>query len=125
MRFYIASSLKNIDNVRWVAGQLRTRGHVQTYDWTTKLNVDSISALRDIGEREKNAVLSSDVVIIMVPAGKGSHVEFGIALGTDKRIILYSPTNDINDLELTTTFYHLPEVEKCIGILSDLVGFVQ
>lgn len=52
MRFYIASSFKNIDNVRNVAQILTTRGYIQTYDWTKHSNVDSISKLREIGREE-------------------------------------------------------------------------
>ncbi|MDF2647932.1 MAG: group-specific protein [Paenibacillus sp.] len=97
MKFYIASSLRNVDNVRSVARVLKSRGFIQTYDWTTHTNVDSISKLREIGHEEVSGVLDADVVIVMMPAGKGSHVELGIALGTKKKIYLYSSTHEIND----------------------------
>lgn len=125
MKFYIASSLRNIDNVRNVARVLKSRGFIQTYDWTTHTNVDSISKLREIGHEEVSGVLDADVVIVMMPAGKGSHVELGIALGTKKKIYLYSSTHEINDIRTTSTFYHLEEVEQCIGSLEDLISSVS
>ena len=49
MKFYIASSLKNIENVRQVAENLKARGFQHTYDWTTHSNVDSITLWRSKG----------------------------------------------------------------------------
>ncbi len=57
MKFYIASSLKNIENVRRVAESLKSRGFAQTYDWTTHSNIDSISKLCKIGQEEVSGVL--------------------------------------------------------------------
>ncbi|MBD2870644.1 nucleoside 2-deoxyribosyltransferase [Paenibacillus arenilitoris] len=125
MKFYIASSLRNEDNVRVVAEVLKSRDFIQTYDWTKHSKVDSISKLREIGQEELAGVLEADIVIVMMPAGKGSHVELGIALGTKKKIYLYSPTHDINDFGTTSTFYHLDEVEQCIGSLEDLISTVS
>ncbi|MDQ0888577.1 nucleoside 2-deoxyribosyltransferase [Paenibacillus sp. V4I9] len=125
MKFYIASSLRNVGNVRDVAEVLKSRGFAQTYDWTTHSKVDSISKLREIGNEEVAGVLDADVVIIMMPAGKGSHVELGIALGTKKKIYLYSSTHEINDIGTTSTFYHLDEVEQCIGSLEYLISTIS
>ncbi|NIK76664.1 hypothetical protein FHS15_001789 [Paenibacillus castaneae] len=71
------------------------------------------------------AVLGADVVIVMMPAGNGSHVELGIALGSKKKIYLYSPTDEFNDIETTSTFYHLSEVKQCIGPLEELISIVS
>ncbi|WP_347343356.1 hypothetical protein [Fictibacillus enclensis] len=66
----------------------------------------------------------ADFIVVLLPAGKGSHIEFGIALGLNKRIILYSPNNEINNLTTTSTFYHLSEVESFIGSLDKLGEFL-
>ncbi|MGD6803150.1 hypothetical protein ACQCVK_01475 [Rossellomorea vietnamensis] len=65
--------------------------------------------------------MESDFIIVLLPAGKGSHIELGIALGLGKKVFLYSPENAMNDLAATSTFYHLPEVEQCFGSLDDLL----
>ena len=75
-------------------------------------------------KQEKNAILESDVVIILLPGGKGSHIELGIALGRGKKIFLYSADEKVNELDTTSTFYHLPEVEQVIGTLDELVDRV-
>jgi hypothetical protein len=77
--------------------------------------------LRDIGQKERDALLNADVVVILLPGGKGTHVEMGIAIGQAKRIILHSPDDAINNFETTSTFYHLPEVETCHGTFDELL----
>ncbi len=51
-------------------------------------------------------------------------MELGIALGQWKRIVLYSPDGEVTNFETTSTFYHLPEVEKCLGTIEELVEMV-
>lgn len=124
--FYVASSLRNIKAVRYVCEELRRNGLSQTYDWTqnaeaTKALRFTLEDLRAIGEKEKQGVLGADVVIVLLPGGKGTHVELGIALGLGKRIVLYSTDEIFNKLDDTSTFYHLPEVTKCCGTLEELL----
>lgn len=122
--FYVASSLNNQEMVRHVSQRLIEKGYVQTYDWTRNSPVTSLDALAEIGRLEREAVLAADFVLVLLPAGKGSHIEFGLALAHDKRIYLYSPDEAINHVEATTTFYHLPQVTKCIGTIDELIAAV-
>ncbi|MBY7144842.1 hypothetical protein KFZ56_17625 [Virgibacillus sp. NKC19-3] len=57
-------------------------------------------------------------IVVLLPGGKGTHIELGIALGRGKRVFLYSSNEEINNVETTSTFYHLEEVEKCFGTLD-------
>jgi hypothetical protein len=125
MKFYIASSFKNIDAVRYVSEKLKSKGFIHTYDWTRNERASTIEQLKVIGQREKEGVMEAEFLIVLLPAGKGSHIEFGIALGQGKKIYLYSPNDNVNNFETTSTFYHLPEVEKCIGTLEELVDIVS
>lgn len=120
-KFYVASSFNNIDTVRYVSNYLKNRGFIQTYDWTKNQRASTLDDLKVIGSQEKNAVKEADFIIVLLPAGKGSHIELGLALGLGKKIYLYSPNGDIDNFETTTTFYHLPEVEKCLGSIEDLI----
>ncbi|WP_421384797.1 nucleoside 2-deoxyribosyltransferase [Bacillus salacetis] len=124
MKFYVASSFKNIQQVRYVNEQLKQKGYIQSYDWTQNGRASNIDDLKRIGNEEKQAVMSADFVVIILPAGKGSHIEMGIALGLGKKIYLYSPNEEVNDFSVTSTFYHLPGVEKCFGNLDDLVKII-
>lgn len=124
MKFYIASSFKNIDSVSYVSERLKNNGYIHTYDWTNNKKAPTAKELKEIGEKEKAAVLEADLFVMLLPAGKGSHVELGLAIGNGKKVYVYSPTDEVNSLENTTTFYHLPEVRLFIGTLEELVGEV-
>jgi hypothetical protein len=128
-RFYVASSFRNIVNVRYVAQTLESRGYVNTYDWTQNASerdagTVTVGDLRSIGQHERDAVMGADVVVILLPGGKSTHVELGIAIAQGRRTILHSPDEVINNLETSSTFYHLPELEKCHGTLDDLLAMI-
>ncbi|MFD2131929.1 nucleoside 2-deoxyribosyltransferase [Pseudogracilibacillus auburnensis] len=115
MRFYIATSFTNRENVRVLSDRLKLEGYIHTYDWTQNQRANSFEELSTIGELEIEAVKNSDLLIILLPAGKGSHIELGIALGLGKRIYIYSPTNELYDFDKTSTFYHIKSVNKFVG----------
>lgn len=128
-KFYVASSFRNLESVQYVANHLKNIGYVQTYDWTQNAKAKKEQALtfedlRDIGQKELNAVSEADFIVVLLPGGKGTHIELGIALGQGKRTYIYSPNDEINKFETTSTFYHLVEVKKCFGTLDDLLDQV-
>lgn len=124
MRFYIASSFQNIKQVRHVANALTQKGFVHTYDWTQNEKAETLEQLRCIGEAEKQAVTTSDFVVILLPGGKGAHIELGIALALSKRLYLYSPTDELYNPSNTSTFYHVKGVNKFAGDLDEFIHFL-
>ncbi|WP_449354817.1 hypothetical protein ACUL41_00360 [Virgibacillus natechei] len=58
--------------------------------------------------------------ILLLPAGKGSHVELGIALSLEKRVYIYSA----EQIEPTTasTFYFVDGVQRFNGEMDDFIG---
>lgn len=120
-KFYVASGFRNVDAVQYVTKQLVNKGYMHTYDWTKNAKARTLEDLKEIGQNEKDAVIESDFIVVILPGGKGTHIELGIALGLGKKIFLYSPDGVIDHFETTSTFYHLPEVEKCYGTLDELV----
>lgn len=125
MNFYIASGLQNREVVRKVSEQLTQLGWHHTYDWTLNERANSIEKLQEIGTYEKLAVKASDVVVVMLPGGKGTHIELGMAIAWDKRIYLYDPSNEVMNVTTTCAFYHLPEVTICSGSLDELITAVS
>lgn len=124
-KFYIASSFTNIEKVREVSSLLKNKGFIQTYDWTQNERAVTLEDLKEIGEKERIAVLEADFIIVLLPAGKGSHIEFGLALGQGKKIYLCSENDDIDNFETTSTFYHLDNVEKIVGTVEEIVKIVS
>lgn len=125
MNFYIASSFRNIDQVKELTARLQSQGFVHTYDWTQNERATSYGALKQIGEQEQKAVANSDFLVILLPAGKGSHIEFGIALGLRKRIYVFAPAKELFDFDVTTTFYHIDVVKRFTGEFGDFIDFLM
>lgn len=120
MNFYIGSRFSNIEKVRALRNHLLNNGHTHTYDWTTNDRATSLEDLRAIGTNEFEAIKASDFVVILLPAGNSSHVELGIALGAGVPLFIHDATNRFDDVETTSTFYHLPHVIQLTGSLEDV-----
>lgn len=119
--FYIASKLENAPRVRDLRDHLLAAGWEITYDWTVHGSVRGPDMPReriaDVADREVNGVLDADVLIVLLPGGRGTHTELGVALafeiGDDFRVVLWSATPDVDfgTTEATSAFYHHPGVE--------------
>lgn len=116
-KFYIASGFANKELVSMAAKSLKAKGFIHTYDWTKNEKASSAEILQEIGTAEMQAVMASDFVLIILPGGKGTHVELGIALASNKKIYLYSEDPQVF---LDTTFYQIAGVEHCVGDLDNV-----
>lgn len=125
MRFYVGSSFSNIEEVRFIRDHLVAFGHTHTYDWTQNERAASIDALRAIGEEEVAEIQTADFVVILLPGGKGAHVELGIALGTNKPVFIYDLGDQMMNMEETSTFYHVDAVQRLEGPFYDLPHRIQ
>lgn len=116
MKFYIGSGMKNSELVNYYAKKLEENGWEHTYNWTK--NIDGNSSVEDLikySKEEQQGIIDADVVIILLKAGRGSHIELGMALALNKKIFLCSPTEDEFTLENTVGFYQLPNIIKLVG----------
>lgn len=123
MKFYIASRLENSETVKRVADVLKAAGHIQTYDWTTHGSVqkEGKQRLTEVAENERAGVKDADVIIVILPGGRGTHAELGIALGSGKDHILICAENDeaFKQDERTCAFYWNYGVSHAIGQMDD------
>ncbi len=122
MQYYIASGLENAAAVKDLKTILDEVGWHHTYDWTVHGRV--VHEMRPpIADKEIEGVLQADVIIVLLPGGRGTHAELGMALAAVKldavpgesRIILYSadPEKDFGaNSPSTCVFYHHPLVER-------------
>lgn len=123
MKFYIASKFENHEQVQALAGKLKAAGWTHTYDWTVHGSVKEtdIDLLKDVGQKECNAVREADIIIVLTPQGRGTHTEFGMAVALGKKVYLCHADNtyflcDDN----TSAFYWLPNVIQLIGTTDDI-----
>lgn len=123
MKFYIASSLKNYEQVRELSRLLRHAGWEHTYDWTLECQREVMTAetLKAIGEEEYEGIKQSDTVIVLTPQGKGTHVELGIAIALNKKVYLcHHDATYFKCDDNTTTFYWLPQVKRIMGNIENI-----
>ncbi|WP_404274223.1 group-specific protein [Exiguobacterium undae] len=121
MNFYTASSFRNIKDVQFINDRLIKQGHHLTYDWTQSERVNMPAALQRIGQLELDAVQASDCLILVLPAGKGSHVELGIALANQIPVFLCMLDSTSWTGSEANTFYHIGDVRPCFGQVNDWV----
>jgi nucleoside 2-deoxyribosyltransferase len=123
MKFYIASKLENAETVKRVAAVLKAAGHDHTYDWTEHGSVqkEGQERLTQVAELEKNGVKEADMIIVILPGGRGTHAELGIALGAGvKSIIICAEKDDLFQAdESTCAFYWNYAVTRVTGQIDD------
>ncbi|MEC5425108.1 group-specific protein [Virgibacillus sp. C22-A2] len=119
MKFYIASGFRNKQVVRYVSQKLLSQGYTHTYDWTLNQRATSPEQLRKIGTLEKQAIVDCEALILLLPAGYGSHTELGMALALGKRVYIYSE----KEIEPATasTFYFVDGVIRTHGDIDKFI----
>lgn len=98
MKFYIATSLLNAEAHNQLRDILVKGGHEITYDWTAhgSLQGQGTRVFRQKVLAEIEGVRSCDVLVTILPGGKGTHVELGIAIGSHKPIIILGTNQDFD-----------------------------
>lgn len=120
MKFYIGSRFKNCELVNYYSKILEENGWKHTYNWAKNIsNDETIEDLIEYSKLEQKGIIESDVVIILLHAGRGTHIELGMALALNKKIFLCSATEDEFSIENTVNFYQLPQCQKIIGNAND------
>jgi len=128
MKFYIASKLENYEQVKKLASLLKLSGWEHTYDWTVhgSAKETDIETLRSIGQKEHDGVKSADIVIVLTPQGRGTHVELGMAIAFEK--IVYIRHWDDKYFQCddnTSAFYWLPNVHHFVGSIGELADTLK
>jgi len=92
MKYYIASGLPNAARVSLAAQALGA--HERTYDWTAHgdIRAEGPARMNSVSSCELAAVAEAELVLLLLPGGKGTHTELGAALATraNKRVVLWS-----------------------------------
>ena len=116
MKFYIGAGFKNCDLVNYYSQKLEEKGLEHTYNWAKAINEnETFEDMVEYSKLEQKGIADSDVVIILLPAGRGTHIELGMALALNKKVFLCSATKDEFTIENTVNFYQLPNIVKLIG----------
>ena len=85
-------------------------------------NDETIEDLIEYSKSEQKGIIEADVVIILLPAGRGTHIELGMALALNKKIFLCSATKDEFSIENTVNFYQLPNIVRLVGTSNENIN---
>lgn len=110
LRYYLASSLDNAAVAAALAERLATEGHAVTYRWW--LHGPQPHRMREVSQLEMLGVLTADVVIVLLPGGRGTHVEMGAAIAAGKSVVLVGPMDTLT--ERPVCFYAHPRVSHVL-----------
>lgn len=120
MKFYIGSGLKNCELVNYYSKMLEENGWKHTYNWAKNFKGnETIEDLIEYSKLEQDGIKEADVIIILLPAGRGTHIELGMALALNKKIFLCSATEEEFGIENTVNFYQLPSMVRLVGTADE------
>lgn len=139
MKFYIATRLERAEEQKTLAAVLTELGHSLTYDWAAHGSVQSEGPdrIREVAESEGNGVIMADLVIVMLPGGRGTHTELGMAIahslhknrvrgqnqvGGYKRIVIIGDDGGVDGR--TCAFYHHPAIDKRFATVPGFIAFM-
>lgn len=121
MKYYIASSFANKEIVNLTIKSLNNLGFINTYNWTLNEKADNKLKLKNIGIEELNAVMDTDILIAILPGGKGTHIEMGIAIGFNKPVLIAYFNKELISVDNSATFYHLDNVKHILVTEENIV----
>jgi NTP pyrophosphatase (non-canonical NTP hydrolase) len=122
-RVYIATSTGNIAAHNALRDHLHHRGVELTYDWTQLAHhngaegwwsipfAERENRLRDVAQEEVQGVQDADLLVVLLPGRKGTHVELGVAIASGVPVLIVPDTiNDVGIDKDTVPFYRYPGV---------------
>ncbi|MCI8575115.1 MAG: group-specific protein [Bacilli bacterium] len=122
MKFYVGSGMKNCELVDHYASLLKENGWEQTHDWVKNISDDiSKDDMIKYASLESQGIVDADAVIILLPGGRGAHIELGMAMALNKKIFLCSTTKEEFSIENTVAFYELPKIIQLVGNVDENV----
>lgn len=122
MKFYIGSGFKNAELVNEFSKKLQSHGWKHTFNWTKYISeYETLEDLINYSELEQKGIEQADAVIIILPAGRGTHIELGMAIALNKKIYLYSNQKEEFDIENTVNFYQIPSIQRIVGDIDHAI----
>jgi nucleoside 2-deoxyribosyltransferase len=120
---YVATAYHNRQARDPVIAALAEAGITITYDWANEPE----ESLEQAAQADFDGVAEADAFVVLLPGGKGTHVELGIALGRGVPVVLcaadgrpegWEPQNADQGL---CPFYTLPGVTRVSGFSVEAV----
>ena len=117
--FYLATAKDRGEELTVLIDALKSRGWERTYAWTGE-DEGGPAQFADVAVKELKGVADADVLIVLLPAGRGTHVEIGAALALGKPVVLHSPNRDILEKPYPCAFHYHPGVTLLVSEAIDV-----
>lgn len=126
LKVYIASRYEDREDALALKKFLEEHGFIIVAQWLTPKDddqpmekiKDNVELVQEIGERAIRDIYESDVIVVMSPKKAhgtgtgGRHVELGIAMGSQKGIVIYGERENV---------FHFSKVALHVQERNDLV----
>lgn len=117
--FYVATGLENIERAKALIAELKLRGLQPSYDWTIHGSLqDRPEQWPFVAEKEWRGVKDACFIVVLLPGGRGTHVELGAAMSAGTDIYLVATPDQLEQDGRTCIFYHHPYVNRVDSVES-------
>lgn len=102
-KIYVATSFGAWKQQRRIATYLREHLSAElTYDWSKDATAgraedETPELMVEAGARDLKGVVDCDVLVVLLPGGRGTHFEMGVASALGKPVVIWSSEQDMRD----------------------------
>jgi nucleoside 2-deoxyribosyltransferase len=118
-KFYLATRIDRAAQAEKLLEGLESRGWERTFTWTSQ-EIARAEEYPELAMAELAGVREADVLIVILPGGRGTHVEIGAALALGKPVILHAPDQKTLDTPYPCVFHYHPGVTLLISEVVDV-----
>ena len=125
-KMYIATGLPRLAEQQALAAALAVDGVELTFDWTRHGTLSG-RPRDEVAVDEIKGIKDADLLIVLLPGGRGTHAELGAALmnGTTVFIHAADPSVLLGTDGYTCVFYDHPLAYTVFGTMDDLLVEVR
>ncbi|HTV54774.1 MAG TPA: nucleoside 2-deoxyribosyltransferase [Terriglobia bacterium] len=117
--FYLATAKDRGEELATLVDTLKSHGWERTYAWNGE-DEGGTAQFSDVAVKELKGVADADVLIVLLPGGRGTHVEIGAALALGKPVVIHSPNRDILVKPYPCAFHYHPGVKLLVSEAIDI-----
>ena len=131
LKFYVGTSLANSEKAREASEALEAQGAVNLCKWfdLPRLHPYDPAAGSIRSQLEIDACKDADLVVIILPGGRGTHCELGAALASGGDVVMWlpvGPPEEVHDLltagGYSCVFHDHPKLRQAFG--PDVAGLM-
>ena len=120
-RFYLSTQKDRSPEAFPLLEALKTKGWERTFDWANR-EASNEPEYADLAVAEITGIRDADVVIVILPGGRGTHVEIGAALAMGKPVIIHAPNRKILETPYPCAFHYHPTVKLLFSEQLDVAA---